>query len=324
MQKTMGRPRRRRHVEQKSFNLEHSLDHIIRDMGSGPDSAYYDGPETEESDAFNLVSQCNFSPDLTFEEQHYIGNMQMSIDNTRSDKAITSSLNSDEFSPDNQYADSAQVEIPSDEHSCACLSTIYLELSDLNSMSNYSFPAALLPLQNAMDAAKKAIECRICPRDAISAMQNLHLIITLLWSIAERFQKVVHAIDIDAEILRETGEARSFQFCDTSTALSHMHLASANRSATFSLDLQAEDWQQMAKKVIQNNVKYQPYGSGNRSLQGLMSQLETRQASWHTDNEMMKRMSGTQPDCFSSIPMRDMLCMRMLDSVRNMTRKIGL
>lgn len=324
MQKAMGRPKRRRHVEPKNFNLEHNLDHIIRDMDSGPDPVYYDGPETEESNVFNLTSQSNLNPDLIFEEQHNTGNIQISIANTRSDKGITSSLTPNEFSPDNQTTDSPQIEIPSDGQSCACLSTIYLELSDLNSMSNYSFPAALQPLQNAMDAAKKAIECRICPRDAISAMQNLHLTITLLWSIAERFQKVVHAIDIDAEMLRETGEARSFQFCDTSTALSHMHPASANPSATFSVDLQAEDWQQMAKKVIQNNVKHQPHGNGNRSLQGLLSQLETRQASWHTDSEMMKRMSGTQPDCFSSIPMRDMLCMRMLDSVRNMTRKIGL
>ena len=323
MQKTMGRPRRRRHEEQKNYYLEQSLDQVFRDMDSWPNPVFYDGLDIEKHDGFNSISQRDFTLDLAFEEEDYTRDMQMITDSTSSNEAIISSSTPEELMTDSQNKDLVQIEIPSDGQSCACLSTIYLELSDLNSMTNYSFPAALHPLQNAMDAAKKTIECCICPKNAISAMQNLHLIITLLSSIADRFQKVVHAIDIDAAILSETGEARSYQFCETSMA-SHTHLASANRSATFSLDVQAEEWQQMAKKVVQSNVKHLPHRNGTRSLQGLVSQLESRQASWHTDSEMMKRMSGTQPDCFPTIPMKDMLCMRMLDSVRHMTRKIEL
>ena len=319
----MGRPRRRRHEEQKAYNLEHSLDQLIRDMDSGSSPGFYDNLNIENPNAFNPISQCDLSPHLTFEEDN-LGDIQAATNNTRSNETTMSSFSPEELSQGNQDKDLVQLEIPFDGQSCACLSTIYLQLSDLNSMNNYSFPIALHPLQNAMDAAKKAIECQICPRDAISAIQNLHLTITLLSSIAERFQKIVHAIDIDATKLRETGEARSFQFCDTSIAPSNMDSAIANRSVTFSLDFQAEEWQQMAKKVIQNNVKHLPHKNGNRSLQGLVSQLETRQASWHTDSAMMKRMSRTQPNCFSSIPMKDMLCMRMLDSVRDMTRNIEL
>ena len=317
----MGRPKKRRLEELECHTPEQNLNNNVGENNSVAtlkiDKAY---PDKSKSNAFSSSSQGGFHSDLQLKDDG-ARDIHAPISNFHKHETVTPPLSLNEISVKFDDNSLELPETPLNRQSCACLSTIYLELSDLNSLKSFAFPVALLPLQKAMNTAKSAIECSACPKSAISVVQNLHLVVTLLSSIAERFQKVSHAIDSKAAILRETGNAHEFQFFDKSMA-PPVHAMDASRPTTFSFKMHVEEWQQMANNVIRSNVKHLPSQNSNTTLEGLLLQLEARQARWHTDEEMIQRMSETQRDCSTNLPMKANLCMRMLDSVRKMICRI--
>ena len=218
---------------------------------------------------------------------------------------------------------SCRGELIDQSQTCACLSTIYLELSDLQLMREFAFPSALGLLQKAMNVAYYAIKCPVCPRDAFTAQQNLHLNITLLSSVAERFKKIVNAIRHDAAQLFEKDEIRNFQFCEASKCTYTASHITPDTSPTFDIELHATEWQQMALKVVKANcISSENRSVANITLQDLISQMEARQTHWHADKNMVKRLSELYPECFATSPVNDFLCMRMLRSVRTIAHQI--
>jgi hypothetical protein len=85
---------------------------------------------------------------------------------------------------------------------CACLSTLYLTLSNLATMDPlFSFPTALQPIREAMSTASQVISCPVCPTRFITGLQNVQLLNALLMSLAERFSRILTSISNEAEAL---------------------------------------------------------------------------------------------------------------------------
>ena len=167
---------------------------------------------------------------------------------------------------------------------CACLSSMYLALSNLSTMDpSFAFPYALHPLREAMTTASSVIACDICPQQFITGLQNVQLLGALLTSIAERFGKVVTAINTEASRADAAHETKKFRLADLNTPTSHLHTNGLGCVTAFSLDLSPIEWKSLAKKVVKAEV-LGPSGSDDCCpyFLGLVEQMEQRQARWHS------------------------------------------
>lgn len=164
---------------------------------------------------------------------------------------------------------------------CACLSSMYLALSNLSAMDpSFAFPYALYALREAMSTASSVIACKFCPQQFITGLQNVQLLGALLTSIAERFGKVVTAINTEASRAERANESKKFRLADLNTPTSHLHTNGLGCVAAFSLELSPSEWKALAKKVVKAEI----YGSddGCPHFIGLAEQMEQRQARWHS------------------------------------------
>lgn len=207
---------------------------------------------------------------------------------------------------------------------CACLSTLYLTLSRLQTLDlrTNPFPFALHPLREAVQTASEVLSCPECPRRFISAIQNTQLLGTLIMSIAERFQKVLIAISDEATRAEEAGEKKRFRLADLNTSTSHLHTGGIGCAAAFHLDLEPAEWRSLAKKVVRAEVKGPSEGNECCAyFLGVVEAMENRQHLWH---------QGPMPDDFPkdartglpmggrNIPKEDHLCLKLAGYARKL------
>lgn len=163
---------------------------------------------------------------------------------------------------------------------CACLSTMYLTLNTLSSMdSSSAFPFALHPLRQAMQSTSEILACEECPRRLITTMQNTSLLGALLTSIAERFSRILVAIEREAERAEDAHELKSLRLAD----LNSSHLHGPGCLAVFSMELSPAEWRKLCKKV----VKVEVHGPSDGSIccpcfMDLARRMELRQQKWHS------------------------------------------
>lgn len=173
---------------------------------------------------------------------------------------------------------------------CACLSTLYLTLSNLATMDPaFSFPTALHPLREAMSIASQVMVCQACPASFITGLQNVQLLNALLMSLAERFSRVLNSISAEAAALEQHNataspseqKSKSFRMADLSTP-GHLHTGGTNCAAAFSLSFTPTEWRSMAKKVVRAEVHGPADGKECCPyLLGLIGTMEQRQDRWH-------------------------------------------
>jgi hypothetical protein len=173
---------------------------------------------------------------------------------------------------------------------CACLSTLYLTLSNLATMDPaFSFPTALHPIREAMSTASQVISCPICPTRFITGLQNVQLLNALLMSIAERFSRILTSISAEAEALAlhnttaspAEQKSKPFRLADLS-APGPMHTGGLGCAAAFSLSFTPAEWRSMAKRVVRAEVHGPSDGSDCCPyLLGLITTMERRQGRWH-------------------------------------------
>ncbi|WPG99636.1 Hypothetical protein R9X50_00245400 [Acrodontium crateriforme] len=198
--------------------------------------------------------------------------------------------------------------------SCACLSTMYLTLSTLQSMNPaFAFPVALHRLREAMSTASEVLACETCPLKFITAIQNTHLMGTLLVSIAERYGKVLESITAETARAEEAGEQKTFRFADLNTPSSHLQMGGLGCSATFNIDLSPHEWNIIAKNVVRAEV-HGPAGSNEccSYLVGLAKKMHERQIKWHASPlppDFPLDANGV-PIGGSRLPKEDHLCLR--------------
>lgn len=207
--------------------------------------------------------------------------------------------------------------------SCACLSTLYLTLNTLQTMSpTFTFPYALHPLREAMTTASEVLACEECPKRFITAVQNTQLVGTLLVSIAERFGKVLEAIGAESERAEREGEKKTFRLADLNTSTSHLHTGGIGCAAAFNISLDTAEWSSLTKKVVRAEV-YGPAEGNNCCpyFMGLLEQMETRQHYYHCHEEAIPDDFPKDPETGvklggKNIPKEEHLCLKLVGFAR--------
>lgn len=165
--------------------------------------------------------------------------------------------------------------------SCACLSSMYLCMSTLQNMVDFSFPSALFTIRQSIRTAWGVLHCPTCPRVYFTAFQNVQLLGMFMVGIAERYCKVLAAVD--AEEQKALGEQRTltFRVGDLQGSNSHLHAADPELCmAHFNVDLLPSQWRKLVKGVIKGEVKGGPVDCCP-SFQSLLNGMQSRQERWH-------------------------------------------
>ncbi|KAK5108388.1 hypothetical protein LTR62_008344 [Meristemomyces frigidus] len=206
---------------------------------------------------------------------------------------------------------------PTNQPKCACLSTLYLTLSSLETMDpNFPFPFVLQPLRQAMQTATEVLSCPQCPQKFISAIQNTQLAGTLLMSLADRFGKVLEAITTEANRASEAGEGKKFHLADLTTS-GGSGTSGLGCATAFSIELSPEEWRPMCKKVVRAEVFGPNDGNGCCNyLIGVVERMESRQEHWHdrkgpdSAQDFPKDKDGVAIGG-SNIPREDHVCLKL-------------
>jgi hypothetical protein len=141
-----------------------------------------------------------------------------------------------------------------------------------------------------------------------------------MFAIAERFHKILKAIDTEAEELERTGARRSFRVGDNNPMLQHLHSGTEDCPLGFNIELTGKDWKNLAKMVVKTEVL--GGGRSSNSLNALLDQFEQRQKKWHSDPETAEERADVFGDQSCCRNQDDATCVRMIDSVRAMIRNM--
>ncbi|KAI2909447.1 transcriptional regulator family: Fungal Specific TF [Aspergillus niger] len=203
------------------------------------------------------------------------------------------------------------------DRQCPCLSCLYLCLSHLSSLA--PFPLShhnLCSLYIASRTARAVIRCQICPLRFTTGMQNVTFTGTLLTVIADTWLRIskVNAVDFG----RQSAPPAYAAAID----------ASPNPAKGW------EDWlrQTVRYRVIGgpcDPAGMPPGADDGPSLLSLIEEMEERQRRWHRSHPLpveerhlpIPKTDGSKEE--ESCHERDALCMRIIQSARNVIPKFG-
>lgn len=213
-------------------------------------------------------------------------------------------------------------ELPStqpDQACTTCLSVMYLTMTELQNMSTFAFPAVIQPQRRAMQAASSMLQCQQCPTKMFTLLQSTHAVTTLLTAIAERFHRILKAIDEEAESLEQRGEKKSFRVGDNNPLVQHLHTGTPDCPMGFNILVEAAEWKSLAKKVIKTEV----LGGGSNPLPfcTLLEQFEKRQERIHTSDSLQEERRSMYGGPHCEHP-EEPLCMKMINHVRVMVENL--
>lgn len=140
----------------------------------------------------------------------------------------------------------------------------------------------------------------------------------LLTAIAERFHKALRAIDEEAARLEQAGLTKEYRMGDMSVETLHLHTGELDCPMGFEIELAAEEWRKLAKKVIKAEVLGK--GKAPNPLISLVEQMEQRQTEWHTVRDHKER-GHVFGDCREGVmphDSREPVCLRIIGGVRMM------
>jgi hypothetical protein len=288
----MGRPKKRQRTEEEENEMHDNPaeeSQISWDTSTDP----YDilTPGGNNLQPWILDSVPDLTPDTSTTNSPPLLNLPPELQNTNSHHPYQPSYNTDLstsilLDPGLNNTGLNTSPLPS----CACLSELYLALSNLQNLTpgpENPFPFSLHPLRNSMTTAARVISCQSCPQKFLTAMQNTQLIGTLLITIADRFAKILENITSEAMRAQEADEQKKFRLADLNTSTGHLHTNGIGCAAAFSVNLEAGEWRSLAKKVVRAEV-YGPNGGGGEPghedcpfFLGLVEKMEKRQEGWH-------------------------------------------
>ncbi|KAF1956258.1 hypothetical protein CC80DRAFT_413890 [Byssothecium circinans] len=201
---------------------------------------------------------------------------------------------------------------------CSCFSLMFLAVSELQSITDFSFPTIIPRLRSATHTASIIIHCPKCPLQAFTAVQNVQSLTHLLFSLAERYHKVLSEIEAEAARIEVAGKKKPFRVGDNSPENMHLHTGTLDCPMGFNIELEPRDWRRMCKAALKTEVLG---GGGNKMpLVKLLDDFEKRQRTWHMDKSMQTdertKIFGTHNDCKGRGEMA--MCLRMVHQVRKM------
>lgn len=202
--------------------------------------------------------------------------------------------------------------------SCSCLANIYLSITNVQSSSHMGFPFALGPLRAGLITADKLLACDRCTNELSSVQQNILLLNALLSAIAAGFDKLLRSINAEASRAQNENAKKKVCMGDTSVQNIHLHTGSPDCPGAFFVELDAQEWSNVAKRVVRKEI-FDDHGT--LTLEKLLSNLENRQREWH---------QYPPPDLVDIIgihtPMNedDYTCLRLTKEVRRMILRFPL
>ena len=201
---------------------------------------------------------------------------------------------------------------------CTCLANLYSTLALFRSLPPSSFPFSMGALSKATTVARGACHCEHCPTEYASALQNLMLLSTLLPLIAHEYGKLLAHVDERAS----KGGTITFRMGEKEQVFENLHRHTGNPDCpmAFELDLSAEEWRSMARKVITRNV----LGPKDLSVSGVVDDLERRQKQWHEHPILAEFQHGT--DCHGHGPEigDEHICLKLLSRVKSSIEALKL
>ncbi|KAL6704029.1 hypothetical protein ACN47E_008793 [Coniothyrium glycines] len=162
---------------------------------------------------------------------------------------------------------------------CSCLSLAYLTITRLQYPAANDLSTAIADIKAALAAAGTILRCHHCPKQMVTAVQNLYQLSTLLISLVGRMQTVLVQVDDGAQ----TGPLLdSSAFCyppSPDSQQSNDGRRNEHRIRLF--------FRKMLKETILGNHD----DVGDTTLLGIMNQFENRQKEWHEDPGMYEKQA---------------------------------
>ena len=205
---------------------------------------------------------------------------------------------------------------------CSCLSYLYICLSHLSSLA--PFPISHHTLCSLFIGAKTArdvIRCKECPKTWATVMQNVMFTGTLLNVVADAWLRVSKTDPVE---LGKQAAPPAYVTSLTQTSPNP-----------------AECWKKWLRQIVRNAViggPLDPTGrvrcSDSPDLLSLITEFESRQRRWHSDEDLISRLqpqSSSSPESHDSpesdpeksCDEKDYLCLRVIGSVREVISKFN-
>jgi len=202
--------------------------------------------------------------------------------------------------------------------SCSCLANMYLSVTNVQSSSHMGFPFALGPLRAGMITADKLVNCDRCTNELSLVQQNILLLNALLSALAAGFDKLLQSINAEASRAQNENVKKSIRMGDTSVQNAHLHTGSLDCPGAFYVELDAQEWSSVAKRVVSKEI-FEDLGT--LTLENLLTTLETRQKEWH--KYPPPGLAGLME---THTPMNedDYTCLRLTTEVRRMISRFPL
>ncbi|PNS19794.1 Transcription-associated protein 1 [Sphaceloma murrayae] len=291
----MGRPRKRRAVDEANVVQTPAPVAIDAEVPADASDTDHDGNYFEGRGIFSpLMPNVRTSPWPALDEvpseslhvpSHALANASSVPELTESDSASStngSGHRSESIaSTPGRERHNGPLQASLTATSCVCLSSMYLSLSSLQAMSDFSFPGSLHKLREAISCAWTVLHCPTCPTAYLTGFQNVQLLGMFMVSTAERYSKIVAAVDAEAEAAIATGRTKSFRMGDLQGSNSHLHSNDPNFCmAAISLDLDPRQWRTLVRRVIRGEI----WGAAHVCCPAFMTLIDgmfARQDEWH-------------------------------------------
>ncbi|KAK8216174.1 hypothetical protein IWZ01DRAFT_430641 [Phyllosticta capitalensis] len=209
---------------------------------------------------------------------------------------------------------------------CACLSSMYLTMTSLHSLSNHDFPFVLPTLRSAINTIATVVPCPQCPKRPATATQNLHMLVSLLLTVVETVRSCLFSIDAEAARVEAAGATKAMAMADAEVPM-HMHTGTPDCPARFSMELSGPDWRRFVRKALRDQIVGSPQYPVDRTLYGIVMSLENRQRRWHEDPElhrMRQKMFGDHAAQVYMVEPESRLCVKNIEHIRLAIDRLAL
>ncbi|RTE85183.1 hypothetical protein BHE90_000345 [Fusarium euwallaceae] len=161
---------------------------------------------------------------------------------------------------------------PHQRESCACVFALTQMMDRIRQDQDLPFPSNLGLLREALRSAAIAIDCQVCPRLFVTAMQNGLLLCTAIISVAHGYVRIARQIDNEATRCSEMNQMKVLDVKDSFS----------QSVETFTLETGPQEWKLLAMKMVRAEV-FGVSGGSRPCFASTVTQLERRQKSWHAD-----------------------------------------
>ena len=139
---------------------------------------------------------------------------------------------------------------------------------------------------------------------------------TLFPLMLDKYRKILLSIDADAS----NGRPKMYRIGDASLENAHLHTGGPDCPMGIEVELGADDWRRMARKIIRRDILGREDGSAEPGgMMGLIQDIEKRQHKWHAKHREEDRRVPDSP-CSEGDGTRhgggDHLCLKIVGLAR--------